>query len=47
MALTMIGGSVTADPFEELNWINPARIARYAPQVAVRDSDINSFLSAI
>lgn len=47
MALAMIGGSVTTDPFEELNWINPARIARYAPQVSVRDSDLNSFLSAI
>ena len=47
MARAMIGGSVTADPFDELNWINPARIARYAPQVSVRDSDLNSFLSAI
>ena len=47
MALAMIGGSVTADPFEELNWINPARIARYAPRIIVRDSEINSFLSAI
>ena len=47
MALAMIGGSVTTDPFEELNWINPARIARYAPQVSIRDSDLNSFLSAI
>lgn len=45
MALTMLGGSKPADYGQP--WIEPTRIARYAPQVSVRDSDLNSFLSAI
>lgn len=45
MALAMLGGSKPVDYGQP--WIEPTRVARYAPQVAVRDSDLNSFLSAI
>ena len=45
MALAMLGGSKPVDYGQP--WIEPTWVARYAPQVSVRDSDLNSFLSAI